>query len=96
MEGTEDISILSKLKVINNSKETININTKTKTRLIHSRKMAIFLQCKGFVLIGVEQNLKNSNKVYLFADSGVIQDAMNQYNDHKEFHQFVTVLSERS
>lgn len=68
----------------------------TETLIVHSRKLAIYLQCKGFLLVGVEPDLKSNNnrKVFLFNDSDAIRRAMIQYKKDKSFHAFLTQMAE--
>ncbi|MCR1833161.1 DUF5659 domain-containing protein [Oceanobacillus caeni] len=63
--------------------------TKVKTITIHSRKMAIYLQCRGFVLISMKENLTNSFKVFLFSDTPEIREAMSDYKNDNRFHKFI-------
>jgi hypothetical protein len=65
------------------------------TLIIHSRRMAIYLQCKGFVLIGVENNLKNDKKIFLFSESQDLKKTMSQYNTDIEFHAYLEKVSGR-
>jgi Domain of unknown function (DUF5659) len=62
--------------------------------VIHSRKLAIYLQCKGFVLLGVERNLKNSRKVFLFRDTETLRQEMSKYKNDQEFHAYLSQLAE--
>jgi hypothetical protein len=64
------------------------------TVTIHSRKLAIYLQCLGFLLLGVEPNLKNTYKVFLFKKSDKIQKAMMDYKKDNEFHSYLTKFTE--
>lgn len=64
------------------------------TVTIHSRKLAIYLQCNGFLLLGVEPNLKNTYKVFIFKNSERIQKAMMDYKKDKEFHIYLTKITE--
>jgi len=66
---------------------------KEKSILVHSRKLSIYLQCKGFKLIGIEPNLKNSHKVYIFPKADGIQKAMLDYNRDYQFKSYVDSLS---
>jgi hypothetical protein len=67
----------------------------TETLIIHSRKLAIYLQCRGFLLVGVEPDLKSDNrKVFLFNDSEPIRKAMIEYKKDNKFHAYLTELAE--
>lgn len=57
------------------------------TITIHSRKLAIYLQCKGFILHGIAPSLKNNYKVFIFTDSDRLQESMHTYKHDKEFHE---------
>ncbi|AIF45403.1 DUF5659 domain-containing protein [Virgibacillus sp. SK37] len=65
------------------------------TITIHSRKMAIYLQCRGFVLINMKENLSNSFKVFLFSDTPEIREAMSDYKKDNRFHTFITRIEGR-
>lgn len=62
----------------------------TNTIVIHSRKMSIYLQLKGFVLIGVRDNFKTKYNVFLFAESENIRKAMSAYKEDDEFHAYLS------
>ena len=67
----------------------------TETLVVHSRKLAIYLQCRGFLLVGVEPDLKSNNrKVFLFNDSPEIRKAMIRYKNDKGFHAFLDQMAE--
>lgn len=68
----------------------------TETLVVHSRKLAIYLQCRGFLLVGVEPDLKSNNnrKVFLFNDSDAIRKAMIEYKKDNKFHAYLTELAE--
>jgi Domain of unknown function (DUF5659) len=67
----------------------------TETLVVHSRKLAIYLQCRGFLLVGVEPDLKsNKRKVFIFNDSDAIRRAMIQYKNDKSFHAFLAQMAE--
>ncbi|MGG3920292.1 DUF5659 domain-containing protein [Parageobacillus thermoglucosidasius] len=67
----------------------------TETLVVHSRKLAIYLQCRGFLLVGVEPDLKSNNrKVFIFNDSDAIRRAMIQYKNDKSFHAFLAQMAE--
>lgn len=59
------------------------------TVLVHSRKLAIYLQCRGFFLLGVQPNLKNDLKVFLFHHSKEIEKAMVEYKKDIQFKQYL-------
>lgn len=62
------------------------------TVTIHSRRLAIYLQCRGFLLIGVEQNLNDSyKKVFIFNSSERIQKAMREYKQDKTFTSYLSI-----
>ena len=69
--------------------------TTKKTITIHSRKMAIYLQCKGFVLISMKDNLKDNFKVFLFSDTEEIREAMSGYKQDNRFHKFIVSVEGR-
>ena len=67
----------------------------SETLVVHSRKLAIYLQCKGFLLVGVEPDLKSNNRrVFLFNDSEPIRKAMLQYKKDAKFHAFLAQMAE--
>jgi len=67
----------------------------TETLIIHSRKLAIYLQCKGFLLLGVEPDLNSKNRrVFIFNDSEVIRQALGQYKKDQKFHAFLAQMTE--
>jgi hypothetical protein len=56
------------------------------TLLIHSRRLAIYLQIRGFILIAVDNDLKVARKkVFFFIDSDRIQKAMMDYKTDVKF-----------
>lgn len=59
------------------------------TVVIHSRKLAIYLQVKGFILLGVENDLKDKRKIFIFKDSEPLKQTMLQYKKDKEFHTYL-------
>jgi hypothetical protein len=68
----------------------------TETLIVHSRKLAIYLQCRGFVLLGVEPDLKlQKKKVFIFKDSDAIRKVMLQYKHDREFHAFIGKMEGR-
>lgn len=60
------------------------------TIVIHSRKMAIYLQLKGFLLFGVRDNFKTKYNIFLFAESENLRKAMSAYKDDDEFHAYLS------
>jgi hypothetical protein len=62
------------------------------TIIIHSRRLAIYLQCRGFILIGVEPDLKTNRKVFLFKDSDRIQKIILEYKTDKNFNQLMAAF----
>lgn len=62
------------------------------TLIIHSRRLAIYLQCRGFILIGVEPDLKTKRKVFLFKDSERIQTILLEYKTDKKFNQLMAAF----
>ncbi|KYD29938.1 DUF5659 domain-containing protein [Geobacillus sp. B4113_201601] len=68
----------------------------SETLIIHSRKLAIYLQCRGFVLLGVEPDLTGQKKkVFLFKNSDAIRKVMLQYKHDREFHAFIEKMEGR-
>ena len=66
------------------------------TLIIHSRKLAIYLQCRGFVLLGVEPDLTGQKKkIFIFKDSEAIRRIMLQYKHDREFHAFIGKMEGR-
>lgn len=64
------------------------------TLIIHSRRLAIYLQCRGFILIGVEPNLRDtSKKVFLFSDSNEMQNAIADYKTDNIFREFMRMIN---
>jgi hypothetical protein len=62
------------------------------TIVIHSRRMSIYLQLKGFILIGVENNLKNNKKIFLFSESAELKNVMSRYNTDVEFQDYLKAV----
>jgi hypothetical protein len=62
----------------------------SKTIVIHSRRLSIYLQLKGFVLIGVRDNFKTKYNIFLFAESENLRKAMSAYKDDDEFHAYLS------
>jgi len=49
-------------------------------KIIHSQKVAGYLMLKGFVILGIEDNLKDKwRKVFLFNESQEIDKALGEY-----------------
>lgn len=57
--------------------------------VIHSRKLAIYLQLKGFVLLGVQPDKKSKRKIFIFKGSNDLKKHMLKYKHDKEFHAFL-------
>lgn len=69
------------------------LETKSSTVIVHSRKMAVYLQLQGFLLLGVQENLKTKNyKVFLFSDSNNLRKAMANYRYDNDFHTYHALL----
>jgi hypothetical protein len=63
------------------------------TLIIHSRRLSIYLQCRGFILIGVEPNHKDhTKKIFLFSDSDRIQKAILEYKTDVRFNQLMAAF----
>lgn len=57
---------------------------------IHTHKLMGFLSMKGFSLLGIEQNKKNTKlNVYIFNDSEEIQEAIKEYKQFMDNHRHV-------
>lgn len=67
---------------------------KIKTVVIHSRKLAIYLQFQGFILIGVEDDLKEKRKIFLFKDSFSLRQRMIEYKEDQHFHNYLLSISQ--
>lgn len=56
----------------------------SKTKYIFSQKMAGYLMLNGFVLLSIENNIKDKNKkVFLFKESNALLSTMEQFS---KFH----------
>ena len=62
------------------------------TIIVHSRRLAIYLQCRGFILFGVEPDLKTNRKVFLFKGSDRLQMVMLEYKTDKRFNQLMATF----
>lgn len=62
------------------------------TLIIHSRRLAIYLQCRGFVLFEVEPDYKTKRKVFHFKNSDRIQGAILEYKTDKRFNQLMSAF----
>ncbi|MFP5111852.1 DUF5659 domain-containing protein [Bacillaceae bacterium C204] len=62
------------------------------TVIIHSRRLAIYLQCRGFILFKVEPDLKTKRKVFIFKESDRIQKAILEYKTDVRFNQLMTAF----
>jgi hypothetical protein len=60
--------------------------------IIHSRRLAIYLQCRGFILFEVEPDLHTKRKVFVFKDGDRIQKAMLEYKTDKRFNQLMAAF----
>lgn len=60
--------------------------------IIHSRRLAIYLQCRGFILFEVEPDLKTNRKVFIFKDSERIQKAFVEYKTDIRFNQLMAAF----
>jgi hypothetical protein len=56
-------------------------------RHIFSRKMAIYLQLRGHVLLSVHDRSDTNYKVFIFSESEKIKLAMKDYNNDKGFEE---------
>ncbi|WP_350268546.1 DUF5659 domain-containing protein [Neobacillus mesonae] len=62
------------------------------TLIIHSRRLAIYLQCRGFLIIGVEPDLKSKRNIFVFNNSENIQSVMLEYKTDKRFNQLMAAV----
>lgn len=63
-------------------------NEENKNILIHTRKMALYLQMKGFMLVGIRNDKKdnsNKRKIFEFIDSPAIKRAMSNKIEYENF-----------
>lgn len=61
---------------------------------IYTRKMAIYLQLKGHILIGVKDDIKSKErKIYFFVNTPTLKENMNKYNSDQEFHYYYKNVS---
>lgn len=61
---------------------------KKQTISIFSRKLAIYLQLRGFVMLEMLNDKKTCRKKYIFIDSEKIRYAMSQYKSDRTFHEY--------
>ncbi|MGG1618085.1 DUF5659 domain-containing protein [Paenibacillus sp. NRS-1781] len=66
------------------------------TTVIHSRKLSLYLQLRGFMLVAIGDDLKSDRNVYLFCSSERLQQAMADYKTDHEFHEYASRMPVRS
>lgn len=60
---------------------------------IYSRKMSIYLQLRGHILVGVKNDIKQHNKkIYFFVNTPRLKESMKKFNSDFEFQKYFDKL----